>query len=195
MKNAIVRPSAAFDTPLIAYTDESGNTGLNLFDTDQPFFWTGTLLTPTDLDHLPAAIHQSCLDRAAAKELHGSALGLGGIEKIAGKLHQLLYRYKARFIFTRIHKLHVAAMKVVDTIFDSGNNDAVSTFHLSPFTFHYEVRINRLYFAQIMSGLLDSTDREEFWKAYELCDPKGLVGILHRLRGRVESQIDDPRSR
>jgi hypothetical protein len=188
MKKAILRPSGALDVPFIAYTDESGNTGLNLFDGNQPYFWTGTLLGLTDLDRLPKAIHQSCLDRAGVKELHGNALGLGGIEKIAGKLQQLLFRYKARFIFTQIHKPHVAAMKFVDTIFDSGNNEAMSNFH-------YGVRINRLYFAQIMSGLLDMTDREEFWKAYELCDSRGLVRILHRLEGRVESQINDPRSR
>jgi hypothetical protein len=28
--------------PLNAYTDETGNTGLNLFDQGQPFFSTGT---------------------------------------------------------------------------------------------------------------------------------------------------------
>jgi hypothetical protein len=33
-----------------AYTDESGNTGLNLFDKNQPIFWTGTLVAYADVD-------------------------------------------------------------------------------------------------------------------------------------------------
>ncbi len=36
----------------IVYTDESGNTGENLFDTSQPYFWTGTLVSLFDIDNV-----------------------------------------------------------------------------------------------------------------------------------------------
>src|SRR5437588_6978502 len=112
--------------PLFAYTDETGNTGLNLFDEGQPFFWTGTLLAVTDLDRLDPAIHQACLSRVGRSELHANELGFSGIEKIAGKLQQLLFRYRAQFIFTRLEKTHLAGTKFVDTLLDSGINQAVS---------------------------------------------------------------------
>ena len=171
-----------------AYTDETGNTGLNLFDPGQPSFWTGTLLTPVDLDRLDPAIHRGCLERAGCAELHGNQLGLTGIEKVAGKLERLLYRYRMRFLFTRVDKKHLAGTKFVDTLMDSGINEAVSNLH-------YGVRFHRLYLAQAIVGLLTIEDRVEFWDVYAKADAKGFVRILLRLQGRVEACIRDPRTR
>jgi hypothetical protein len=162
---------------------------LNLFDQNQPFFWTGTLLSPIDWDSLPAAIHEACLRRAGCEELHGNHLGLAGVERIAGRLITLLQRYKARFLFTRIEKRHFVSMKFVDVLLDSGLNKAVSNFH-------YGLRFNRLYLAHIIAALLDSDDRDEFWNiAYPSGDVRGFCRILRRLEGRIHSNIDDPRTR
>jgi hypothetical protein len=174
--------------PLLAYTDETGNSGLNLFDSGQPFFWTGTLITSVDLDGLNPAIHRACLSRVGRDELHGNELGFSGIEKVAGKLQQLLYRYGIQFIFTRLAKSHLAGTKFADTLLDSGLNRAVSNIH-------YGVRFNRLYLAHIVIALLDRTDREEFWAAYATGGARPFVAILSRLEVRVESDIPDPRTR
>jgi hypothetical protein len=171
-----------------AYTDETGNTGLNLFDEGQPCFWTGTLLTPVDLDRLDPGIHRACLERAGCAELHGNQLGLSGIEKIAGKLELLLYRYRMRFVFTRVDKKHLAGTKFVDTLMDSGINEAVSNLH-------YGVRFHRLYLAQAIVALLTIEDREEFWEVYAKADTRGFQRILMGLQGRVETYINDPRTR
>jgi len=174
--------------PTFAYTDETGNTGLNLFDPWQPFFWTGTLLTPVDLDRLDPAIHRACLERVGCTELHGNQLGLTGIEKVAGKLQRLLYRYRMRFLFTRVDKKHLAGTKFIDTLMDSGINQAVSNLH-------YGVRFHRLYLAQAIVALLTIEDRREFWEVYAKADAKGFVRTLLRLKGRVETYIEDPRTR
>jgi hypothetical protein len=175
--------------PLLAFTDETGNTGLNLFDPKQPFFWTGTLLTTVDWDSVPREIHQACLDRAGCPELHGNHLGLQGIERIAGRLIQLFRRYKTQFLFTRLEKRHFAATKFVDTLLDSGLNKAVSNFH-------YGIRFNRLYLAHVITALLDSDDREEFWDiVYPRGDAKGFARILRRLEGRIHSNVHDKRTR
>ncbi|MCC6591243.1 MAG: DUF3800 domain-containing protein [Bryobacterales bacterium] len=176
------------DKPYVAYTDETGNSGLNLFDSAQPFFWTGTLLTQTDLDTISPAVHAACLRRAGCKELHGSELGLTGIEQVASKIQQLLRKHHVRFLFTRIEKAHLAATKFVDTLLDSGVNEAVSLFH-------YGMRVNRLYLAHIVIANLDSDDRQEFWEIYKNGDPKGFGRICMRLEARIESRIDDSRTR
>ena len=36
---------------LYAYSDETGNTGNNLFDEEQPYFWTGTLISECDIEN------------------------------------------------------------------------------------------------------------------------------------------------
>jgi len=174
--------------PVLAFTDETGNTGLNLFDSKQPFFWTGTLLTPVDWDSLPREIHQACLERAGCAELHGNYLGFAGIERIAGRLIMLLERYRAQFLFTRLEKRHFAATKFVDTLLDSGLNQAVSNFH-------YGIRFHRLYLAHIIVALLDSDDREEFWDlVYPHADAKGFARILRRLEGRIYTHVRDERT-
>lgn len=185
-----MKPDASADViiPLNAYTDETGNTGMNLFDPGQPFFWTGTLLTPVDLDRLDPAIHTACLDRAKCAELHGNHLGLGGIERVAGKLQLLLARYHMRFLFTRVDKRHLAGTKFVDTLMDSGINEAVSNLH-------YGVRFHRLYLAQVIIGLLPHNDRREFWAVYESADAEGFRQILLRLKDRVGKHLKDPRTR
>ena len=107
--------------PIVAFTGETGNSGLNMFDANQPYFWTGTMLTPVEWDGLPKAIHQACLDRAGVGELHGSQLELSGIEHIAGKMITLLQRYKAKFVLTMIEKRHIVGAKFVDTLLTTNN--------------------------------------------------------------------------
>ena len=52
-----------------AFTDESDNTGLNLFDTDQESFWSGTLIAFVDIDAKYMSIHKELLTLACAPEL------------------------------------------------------------------------------------------------------------------------------
>ena len=60
---------------LYAYTDESGNTGENLFDEAQPVFWTGTLLSKKDLNIDGASLVRECQILLGVQELHGKELG------------------------------------------------------------------------------------------------------------------------
>ena len=173
---------------LLAYTDEAGNTGLHLFDNNQPYFWTCTLLTETDLDALPNQIHSTLLARVGVQELHANQLGLSGIERIAGKLRNLIYRYKMRFVFTRIEKRHLAATKFADTLMDSGLNKAVSNLH-------YNIRFFRLYNAHILCALMSEEDREKFWAAYATGDAKTFCQVLCNIQGRINLCVDDPRTK
>jgi hypothetical protein len=65
---------------LFAYTDESGNTGQNLFDEAQPYFWTGTLITNADVDITGQAAHKKWISRLGVPELHGNELGIARIK-------------------------------------------------------------------------------------------------------------------
>ncbi len=55
---------------MFAYTDESGNTGLQLFDIQQPVFSTLTLLTQTDIDPVLAPRHAEWLAQLGVPQLH-----------------------------------------------------------------------------------------------------------------------------
>jgi len=167
-----------------AYTDETGNSGNALFDSGQDYFWTGTLVCPVDLDTAAALAHAKCLRATGRPELHGNDLGLGGIEKIADCLLDTLSDHNCRFLFTRLHKHHLAATKFFDTVFDSGLNKAVSNLH-------YGVRGLRLSLAVQFIQLLDELDRREFWEVYGNGDVARFRTILGRVRDRVVAWHDE----
>lgn len=170
--------SRSLETPVLAYSDETGNSGNNLFDSGQPEFWTGTLICGTDLDRAGAAIHAECLNLTGRPELHGNTLGLSGIEKIASRLQDFFARNGCHFLFTRLEKNHLASTKFFDVLMDSGINNAVSNLH-------YAMRTLRLSLAVQFIQLLDDQDRREFWDIYRTGDADGFKAILARLCERL----------
>jgi hypothetical protein len=170
-----------------AFTDESGNSGLNLFDTDQETFWTGTLIAYGDVDKKHTSFHKELLATVRKNELHGAELGFGGLEKIASRLSWFIREKKLSFSFGRVHKPFLACSKLFDLAFDSGANKA-----MPPLT--YAVRhlrlINLLHFVQ----LLTLEDLREFWSLFEAQDPKRFGILLSTLAERVKFTPYDARS-
>ncbi len=138
----------------IAYTDEAGNTGNNLFDEAQPYFWTGTLFAQEDLSITGVAVHRDCLQASGIAELHGSALGLSGIDRIAPCLLSFLAEHSLQFLFTRIEKIHLAATKFADTLLDTGVNPDVPVQQ-------YAIKMLRIMLAGYLESCLDRNDLEE----------------------------------
>ena len=101
---------------LFCYTDESGNTGSEIFDCAQPYFWTGTLVSPVDLEKVGAEALEEWTAIVGEAELHANHLGVGRIETIAGSIEKFLTDHKCVFIFTRVEKRHMAGTKLVDTL-------------------------------------------------------------------------------
>src|SRR5260370_1706239 len=97
-----------------AFTDESGNSGLNLFDPAYPVFWTGTIIAFADVDTKYGTVHQELLATAGKAELHGADLGFAGMEKIAQRLSWFIREKKLQFSFVRVHKPFLAASKLFD---------------------------------------------------------------------------------
>ncbi len=171
-----------------AYTDEAGNTGNHLFDSTQPFFWTGTLLASPSFEQTSKSYAGKWCQRLSVTELHGSELGLQQIERIAHGMQVFIRNQRVRFIFTRIEKELLCVTKFVDTFFDSGSNQAVSPLH-------YSVRSLRLYIAHIAVELMNLEDRKEFWKAYSQGNCVKFCNVLKCLGHRVRTQIKDARTR
>lgn len=161
-----------------AFTDETENSGNNLFDSGQPYFWTGTLVCGTNVQEEAAPAHADCLRITGQAELHGNALGLGGIEKIAPILRSFFLAHDCRFFFTRIDKVHLAATKLFDVLMDSGINKAVTNLH-------YAMRSMRLPLAVQLIQIIDDTDRREFWEAYRTGHAANFRTILARIRVRL----------
>lgn len=164
-----------------AFTDESGHTGLNLFDAAQPWFWTGTLLSPVPFEERGGALIRELQARVGEPFLHAKSLGIAKIETIAKQLNEFLEDLGARYVFTAIEKRHVATGKLADTLLDSTMNKAVSPVH-------YGVHGSRIILAHVIEDLTTSArDQEEFWSVYSNGDADGLSRILNRLLVRLNA--------
>ena len=168
---------------MYAYTDESGQTGLDLFNQEQPVFWTLTLLSPAELDDLLRSRHAEWLEELGVARLHGSQLGLRGIEQFASRAREFLELTESVLILTFIHKPYHGAVKFVDTVLDSGLNKAVDLLH-------YGFRPLRLPLAL---GLIASTtvaDVRTFWAAYGSGSEQQFRSVVQSVRARVQRWPD-----
>lgn len=173
---------------VFAYTDESGNTGHNLFDPSQPYFWTGTLLTYLDIDATSWDKHRTWTDALRVNELHGNELGIGKINKIAESILSFLENQQARFVFTQIEKQYHAVATLSFIILDSDYNKAVSFLHDLASVFHRKMSLD--IFAFLTYG-----EAKRFWSAYETCNLPGFVKILDNLALRIYEGHPDKRGR
>ena len=165
-----------------AFTDEAGHTGLNLFDPVQPWFWTGTLLTPAPFQERGEELFRRLRASVGAPVLHAKELGLPRIEQlIAVPLKGFLEEMDVHFVLTAIEKRHLAATKLADTILDSSTNKAVSRLH-------YGVHGLRLMLAHMLVELMEPPDHEEFWRVYALRDGIRLRPTLVRLQESLRSR-------
>jgi Protein of unknown function (DUF3800) len=163
---------------MLAWTDESGNTGQNLFDKDQPYFWTGTLLCDVDLDMEASQKHKAWLAKLGVTELHGSALRVERIDKIAESLRVCLERFRTRFIFTKIDKLYHAKTTLALFLFDPEVNSAVDPFTQVP------AMLRRLIYCTLR--FLTPRAVKQFWSAYEKKDPEQFAQSISSILLRVQ---------
>ena len=171
-----------------AYADESGHSGLKLFDVREDTFWTGTVVSVRDLDINFKTFHKELLDRAGKPELHGNDLGLGRIDKIASRLCWFIRERKLRFSFVRVHKPYLAAAKLFDIAFDSGANPAVPW---QTYNVQHLRQIMVMHFLQ----LLTEEDLREFWALFEVQDTQRLTRLLQTIERRVAPPPFDARTK
>jgi hypothetical protein len=176
---------------VFAFVDESGNTGENLFDESQPRFITGALITRSDFDLSCRAHIARLTEQLGTDVLHARHLGIGRIEEIALPLLKILKKANARFFISHVEKKYLAITKMVDTLFDSGENFAVP-WHT------YNIRALRMLMVFKLAALVDEDLARAFWsclmrknreKAYH-----EFVAVCDRLLPRVH-ELPDERSR
>lgn len=172
------------------YVDESGHTGTNLFDENQPILYYGVLSAKTNLDVLAEPIIKSARKQKAVERLHASELGLGGLVDISEHLISIQKRYKPRFDIYRIAKADHAIICFFDQVFDQGMNPAMTwTGYWTPLKY---VLLTKLAF------LFDNELAKSAWMARIDINDKSaeerLVSVCQTLLPRL-SILPDARSR
>lgn len=172
------------------YVDESGNTGTNLFDENQPFLYYGVLSTELDLDVEADLEVKRARERRGVERLHASELGMKGLADISQHLLSIQCKYQTSIDICRIVKADHAVICFFDQVFDQGMNPAASWFgYWSPLRYLLLLKL---------AALFDSDLAKSAWKARIDINNKTaedeLVEVCSALIPRL-SRLPDPRSR
>ncbi|MGK0473550.1 MAG: hypothetical protein ACJAR0_004046 [Candidatus Azotimanducaceae bacterium] len=113
------------DLRLFFYVDESGHTGPNLFDENQPILYYGVLSSQINLDAAAESRVKKIRKKLGVKRLHASELGNRRLVEIVKDIESLKKRYDLRFDIYRVAKADHALISFFDQVFDQGMNPAV----------------------------------------------------------------------
>lgn len=107
------------------HIDETGNSGNNLFDENQPVLSYGVLSSKLNVDALAIEQHNRILRSIGTESLHANEIGLEGLVPIASDLNELQRRFDFRFDYYFIHKPSFAVVGLYNAVFDAGINPAM----------------------------------------------------------------------
>jgi hypothetical protein len=106
------------------YIDESGHTGKNLFDPNQPILYYGVVSSLLDVDLTAEDRVNALRIETKCQRLHASKLGSKCIEKIVDGINDIQSSLDLRFDIYKVVKKDHAIISFFDQVFDSGINPA-----------------------------------------------------------------------
>jgi hypothetical protein len=186
----IIREQRVTGRAMFFYVDESGQTGLNLFDETQPILYYGVLSSPFDLNERARKKVEAIRKKFGVDRLHAAELGVGRLTKIASSLSALQKDCSISFDIYRINKPDHAIISFFDQIFDQGINPAV------PWT-AYWTPLRYLLLSKV-AYIFDKDTARLAWEARIERNSKRseeiLISVINVLLGRLE-WLRDARSR
>lgn len=111
---------------MYAYIDETGNTGLDIFNEMQPFFMNLAVMSEEDIAISYQKEFNQILSRLQIEELHGKKLQSFEVYDMASKLlYNFLLNKDINFTYTFVDKELFSITILYEALFDSGINEAV----------------------------------------------------------------------
>ena len=163
------------------HIDESGNTGMNLFDKNQPRLSYGVLSSRLNIDALGKSMHRKMTRRLGVPVLHANEMGVGSIVQIADQLYALQKKFRFSLDYYYTDKQTYALVHLFDAVFDAGLNKAVK----------WDLYWTPMRFAAIHL-LAQLVDEELLREAWALCiakkgeaNPKRIIDLLGELKART----------
>lgn len=110
---------------MYVYIDESGNSGVNISDSAQPFFYALSLQSKVDFEKRIKCQMAKIRNDIQCSELHGNEIGIAKIDSIADSLLSICKKYEFSFHLSIIEKKFLAIVQLFECLFDSGINRGV----------------------------------------------------------------------
>jgi hypothetical protein len=136
---------------LYFYIDESGHTGANLFDENQPILYYGVLSSKINLDAAAEDKVIAIRKKLSVDRLHAAELGNGKLVTIVKDIEALKKRYDLRFDIYRVAKVDHALISFFDQVFDQGINPAVPWLsYWTPIRYVLLIKLSSLFDEELL---------------------------------------------
>lgn len=172
---------------LYSFMDETGNTGLNLVDKDQPFFILGNAYSNRNIDVDGKIYFNEIHRKIKSPELHANVTGNKGLSSINDELISLMNDLDIQFHFSVIEKEHYLKLILFHHFFDNGPNPAVSWAALG-------VRVFRLMLSLNFVQLVEDLHLQKYLIALKTLDLKLYSDIHADLAEKVKRSPFDKRT-
>lgn len=170
------------------YIDESGNTGKNMFDKNQPFFTSLAAMYNGDFDIEFKDKFIEILKKLSINDIHVRKMSYEVFDDACGYIYEEIKNYDLSFSVLYVDKITHATVKMFDTIFDAGENVAVP-WHA------YWIREMRTILLAKFIYIVDIDTLKIFWdeclveKNKEKAK-KSFVNVLQRLKENIFEEMD-----
>lgn len=173
------------------FIDESGQTGPNLFDENQPTLIYGVLGSNTNIDNIELPEFDLAKRKLGGVErIHANEIGFSGIIAILDELKSIRNKLDITFDFFYVHKPDFSLVSFFDQVFDQGLNPAV------PWS-SYWTPIRYVLLSKV-AALFDYEMMKLSWEARIELNFEKSIEKLHIVFEKILSRIDylpDERSR
>lgn len=168
------------------YADESGNTGIKIFD--EPNCYTlGAIITFNDIElDLQPLIEKLC-NKFFVSRLHANSLDVSQNIEVANSILNEFEDIDFKAYICTVDKPYIATTKFVDTVFDGTENKAVPPLW-------YQHEYYRHCLCLIFDVILNDLDKRLFWTSYLESDIELFVQILKNLHKQLNFYDLDPRT-
>ncbi|PLY10034.1 MAG: hypothetical protein C0626_07080 [Arcobacter sp.] len=160
------------------YADESGNTGTNLFDNSQPYFYMATLFSPIDIDKNEQFKNDFMNILNNENELHFNDLDKNNLTIISEQILQLFEHYNITSLLTIIEKKYLPKIHFFNTFFDSGLNPKVPSNM-------YQQRMHRFIALAIVLEDFTDSDAKTFYSLIEDEDYIEISNFINKIQKKV----------
>ena len=175
---------------MYCFVDESGNTGQNLFDDDQPILYYGVITCRVNLDVVAEPLLKRLRHRLGVNRLHANQLGVARLSEISLDLAKFSTKNDVRFSLFKVSKPDHAIITFFDQVFDSGLNEAI------PWE-HYWTPLRYVLLFKV-AHLFDRETAEKAWQARKETSAARAKELLQEVFATLLERIDtlpDARSR
>ena len=167
---------------MYGYVDESGNTGLDVFSS-QNVFYLGALISDSDLDiatHSCISFHQA---RLGVSKLHAVNMDFTDMEPILNDILDIFKSINVEMYFSSIDKLYYVSCQFYDIFFDSHDNDNVDPQEYYDSLFKHSVILE-------LDSLLTMDEKRQFWEA--LKSPRTRIATFEQITKALAARCASP---